>query len=77
MPQDNDPMYHNGEQLLAAFGCKTREEKLECAVIALMRELNDAHIYHHGESLEDNLTTTSQFCSCADAYRMGHEALKT
>lgn len=76
MPQDNDPMYHNGEQLLAAFGCKTREEKLECAVIVLMDQLNENHILANEQDLAKELDNPKVCCSCADAYRMGHEALK-
>lgn len=66
--------YRSGADLLA--DCQTREEKLERAVMALMSELNAYHWGVHGIILGSNLENPDFFCSCADAYRMGHEALK-
>lgn len=68
--------YLTGAELLAGFGCNTREAKLEQAVKALMSELNDLHIECKAQSLWDNIDNPEIFCTCADAYRMGHEALK-
>jgi hypothetical protein len=65
-----------GEQLLTAFYCKTREHKLEQAVMALMDNLNQLHIALHDQDLKENFANPDIACSCADAYRMGHEALK-
>lgn len=71
---END--YKSGEELLAAFNCITREEKLTQAVKALMTEIERLHVEHKEQSLVENLTNTKIYCSCADAYRMGHEALQ-
>ncbi|SRR5258707_14390923 len=68
--------YMTGAELLAAWNLTTREEKLEQAVKALMQELESSHCVHEEQSLADNLENTKVSCSCADAYRMGHEALK-
>jgi hypothetical protein len=68
--------YKSGADLLAAFNLTTREQKLEQAVKALMQELNSVHIEHHNQDLDEHLEDENIFCSCADAYRMGHEALK-
>lgn len=65
-----------GAQLLEEWKCNTREEKLERAVMALMENLETNHQAATGQSLADNLNNDDVFCSCADAYRMGHEALK-
>jgi len=65
----------SGDDLLEDWKCKTREERLERAVIALMSELNNLHIDYQGESLRENLDNPNVYCSCSDAYRMGHEAL--
>lgn len=69
---DDDEDVRSGAQLLHEWGCVTREQKLERACLALMAALNDIHIEHKGQDLTD----PSHFCSCADAYKMGHEALK-
>lgn len=61
-----------GKELLIEWGCRTRTQKLERAVKALMNELDVLHEDHHGESLKK----TKNDCSCADAYRMGKEALR-
>ncbi len=68
--------YMTGTELLAAWNLTTREQKLEQAVKALMRELESSHRIYEGQSLANNLENPEVFCSCADAYRMGHEALK-
>jgi hypothetical protein len=70
MPED----FKTGEQLLSEWECKTREAKLERAVLALMEQLNSLHAEHKASDLESDNSLT---CSCADAYRMGKEALKT
>jgi hypothetical protein len=67
--------YISGDKLLAAFELTTREQKLEQACKALMQELDRLHAEHLGQSLEYNLSNQDVFCSCADAYRMGHAAL--
>lgn len=72
---DNDEMFQTGAQLLAAWGCRTREQKLERACMALMEELNSLHIERKDIDLAAHLTNQNVSCSCADAYRMGHEAL--
>lgn len=71
----SEDYYITGQDLLTKFGCKTREEKLERAVKALMSELEDLHRATHRQSLKENLTNQEVFCSCADAYRMGDAAL--
>jgi hypothetical protein len=68
--------YKTGKELLDSWGCKTKEEKLTRACIALMSNLNDLHIESKSQDLEEALEDESIFCSCADAYRMGKEALK-
>lgn len=68
--------YLTGAEILANWNCKTREDKLERACKALMEQLESLHLSHESQSLKDNLTNPTVFCSCADAYRMGHEALK-
>lgn len=76
MAQDNGKYeYKSGAELLAAFP-KSREQKLEIACRALMKALDEIHTECKDQSLADNLTNTEIFCGCADAYRMGHEALK-
>ena len=67
--------YMTGEELLAAFCCVTREQRLERAVMALMQELDSLHVNYQAQSLSENLGNPEVFCSCADAYRMGHAAL--
>lgn len=67
--------YMSGGELLAAFKLTTREQKLEQAVKALMEELDRSHVEHKNQSLADNIDNQDVFCSCADAYRMGHTAL--
>ncbi len=67
--------YMTGEELLASFNLTTREQKLEQAVKALLHELENSHCIHEEQSLAHNLTNPEVFCSCADAYRMGHAAL--
>lgn len=79
MTQPNEllsPNYLTGMQLLTQFGCVTREEKLEQAVLALMDQINDLHIECKGQSLADNVENKDVYCSCVDAYRMGVEALR-
>jgi len=68
--------YMTGAELLAQFNCTTREQKLEQAVKALMNQLNDLHIECNAQDLSQNIDNEDILCSCADAYRMGHEALK-
>lgn len=68
--------YKSGAELLDAFEDKTREQKLERAVKALMDQLEYLHGELHLQSLADNINNKEMHCSCADAYRMGHEALK-
>jgi hypothetical protein len=72
---DNNSEFRTGSQLLAEWGCQTREKRLERAVIALMGQLNELHKDIHGQDLEATITNESVFCSCADAYRMGHELI--
>ncbi len=71
----NDEDFQTGAQLLAAWGCKTREEKLERACIALMHVLNVLHSDHMLRDLSVHLNDPITTCSCADAFRMGHEAI--
>ena len=71
-PNDNDEIFRSGAQLLAEWGCQSREQKLERACMALMEQLNEAH---KECDLAEHLTDEAVACSCADAYRMGHEAL--
>ena len=73
---DNDDFFRSGAQLLAEWGCKSHEQKLERACAALMDGLNDLHKQHKNCDLAEHLSDESTSCSCADAYRMGHEALK-
>lgn len=68
--------YKTGAELLDACGCQTREKKLEQACKALMEQLNGLHICEHKQDLSKLLTDQTVTCSCADAYRMGEEALK-
>lgn len=74
--QDNETEYRSGAALLSAFGTETREQKLERACKAMMTQLDDLHVHHKKQSLAGNVENHGIFCSCADAYRMGHEALK-
>jgi hypothetical protein len=74
---DNDRVFRTGAQLLADFECRTREQKLERACIALLGALDDLHVRHEHQSLEQNLTNQKIVCSCADAYRMGNAAVLT
>ncbi len=67
--------YMDGEELLNQFNLITREQRLEQAVKALMHKVDSLHKTHQVQSLADNLTNPEVFCSCADAYRMGHAAL--
>ena len=73
---DNDDIFRTGAQLLSQWGCTTREQKLERAVMALMSNLNDLHRSIHGQDLKVRIADETVTCSCADAYRMGDEALK-
>mgnify|MGYP000890613416 CR=1 FL=1 len=68
--------YKSGDDLLRAFNPQSREAKLEQAIRALMAELESLHCKYLHQSLHDNLDNPDVFCSCADAYRMGHAALK-
>ena len=72
---DNDDDFQTGAQLLTAWDCKTREQKLERACIALMETVNELHTEHKNIDLAEHLTDENISCSCADAYRMGKEAL--
>lgn len=67
--------YMTGAELLTAFNLTSREQKLEQAVKALMQELDNLHCEHKNQSLADGIDNTEMFCSCADAYRIGHAAL--
>lgn len=67
--------YKSGEELLADWECKTKEEKLIRAVKALMENLERLHVNHNNQSLSENLHNPNVYCSCADAYRMGYAAL--
>lgn len=71
----NDGTYRSGAQLLSEWGCKTREAKLARACAALMEQLNQKHKDHDDLDLSKHLTDEGISCSCADAYRMGYEAL--
>lgn len=71
-----NPDYITGAELLAQWPCHSREDKLESACKALMAQLETFHTEYLSQSLEENLENPKVFCSCADAYRMGHEALK-
>ena len=73
---DNSNEYRSGASLLAAWSAQTREAKLERACKALMAELERLHIEYEEQSLAENINNPSIYCSCADAYRMGHEALR-
>jgi hypothetical protein len=73
---DNDDDFQTGAQLLAAWDCKTREQKLERACMALMENLNELHAEHKKVDLSKHMGDQEISCSCADAYRMGHEALR-
>lgn len=75
MPKDHRD-YMTGAELIAQFNLPTREAKLEQAVKALMEQLESLHVEHEEQSLAENLENPEIYCSCADAYRMGHEALK-
>lgn len=68
---DNDSDVRTGAQLLVEWNCVTREQKLERACIALTSTLNELHKAQLLQDLEDQ----QLFCSCADAYKMGREAL--
>lgn len=63
-----------GASLLAAWGCKSRKAKMERAILALMDQLDMLHFETHRTELSKGLA--KQTCSCADAYKMGKEALK-
>lgn len=77
MTQDNHKYeYRSGEQLLAEWTLPTREAALAHACRLLMAELERLHVNHQEQSLAENLTNTEIYCSCADAYRMGHAALE-
>lgn len=76
MTQDNSNEFQSGAALLAAFGDTTREQKLKRACIALMSALEDLHVQYEDQSLSENIDNEDIFCGCADAYRMGKEALK-
>ncbi len=66
--------FMTGKQLLAQ--CGTREQRLERACRALMEQLNQLHVEYKYQDLSEHIDDPNIFCSCADAYRMGHEALK-
>lgn len=68
---DDDEGIRSGAQLLAEWGCKTREQMLERACMALMATLNELHIEHKGQDLRDH----EHYCGCADAFKMGATAL--
>lgn len=53
--------YKTGAELLADFNCRTREQKLEHAVKAMLIELNMLHVEFHNQDLEDGLTDQSLF----------------
>lgn len=76
MANDNSQEFRTGAALLAHWGCFNREQKLEQACKALMAIINEDHETRHGQDLAKTLDDPNVFCSCADAYRMGHEALK-
>lgn len=73
---DNSDEYQSGAALLASWKCTTREQKLEQACKALMQEIENLHCVHKKQSLIANLTNPNIFCGCADAYRMGCEAIQ-
>lgn len=73
---DNDDVFKTGAQLLAEWGALTPVQKLERACAALMEQLNELHCAQHGQNLFEQLESSELACSCADAYRMGFEALK-
>jgi hypothetical protein len=73
---DNGNTFRTGAQLLSEWGCKSREQRLERACAALMEQLNEIHKNHHGQNLFEHLTAHYVDCSCADASRMGFEAIK-
>lgn len=75
MTDREDYDYLTGAELLAAFNLTTKEQKLEQACKALMQELESIHHECKAQSLADNIDNPEVFCSCADAYRMGHTAL--
>lgn len=62
-----------GAQLLEEWKCLTREQKLELACLALTSSINELHIAYEKQDLSQ---PNSYFCSCADAYNMGIEALR-
>ena len=68
---DDDEDTRTGAQLLAEWGCVTREQKLERACMALMATLNELHIEHKGQDLNGH----EHYCGCADAFKMGAEAI--
>lgn len=68
--------YISGADLLRDWKCITREQKLERACKALLETVEELHVECKSQSLEENLHNHEVFCSCADAYRMGTEALK-
>lgn len=74
---NNDDVFRSGAQLLSQWCCQTREQKLERACIALLDQLNEAHINRDGCDLSAHIGDETVYCACADAYRMGREALKS
>lgn len=72
---DNDRDFRTGAQLLAEWGCQTREQKLERACMALLEQINQLHIERQECDLSEHLYDETVVCSCADAYRMGRQAL--
>lgn len=66
--------YYTGEQLLR--GLDSREARLAAACAALMDRLNELHVRLYQQDLAKLLHDETTICACADAYRMGHEALK-
>lgn len=73
-----NPEYMTGAQLLAQWPKDTtREQRLARACVALMHELDVIHNEGMGLSLRENIENPTCTCSCADAYRMGYEALKS
>lgn len=71
----NEEDFQTGAQLLAAWGCDTREQKLERACLALMHSLNLLHRQYMDRDLRDHINDPITMCSCADAFRMGAAAL--
>lgn len=73
---DNSLLFCTGEQLLSAWGCNSREERLERSCMALMEQLDHVHNDSGNGSLKASLENQHVYCSCMDACRMGHASLK-